>query len=1816
MCGLMQRCRGFVCWVLVLVMLLTICPYSAFAAENELALSVSVANVSETGATLTVTDNGNISGTKFAVYKVQEKSEEAPQDATGFTDFIYTWDGSSATTTLSSLEPDTEYVVYAAIAYFADGSTSSSAYTEMVSAEFTTEAEAAALSVSVANVSETGATLTVTDNGNISGTKFAVYKVQEKSEEAPDDATQFTDFIYTWDGASATTSLSNLTPGTEYVVYAAIAYFEGSGSSSAYTELVSAEFTTEAEAAPLSVSVTDIGETGATLTITDENSIAGTKFAVYKVQEKSEAAPDDATQFTDFIYTWDGTSATTSLSNLTPGTEYVVYAAIAYFDAGSAAYTELVSMAFKTSGSGGERPAESGGMSLSYRTDKDGEPTIEEFADYTEAVNKMNGLDESYSDVVLTLLGDINAESNEAFTGAIIINRTCTLDLNGFTLTVQGAPLKNVCGIFAEGDLTFTLTDSSASQEGTLVFESDYTGNAVQLGDYRWPTPEGAECDVRFVMNGGRIKAYSPASNSGQTAIGCSKFATVTVNDGDIEGFINVNGKFTLNGGSVEASCPTGVVGIVGDHPQFIMTGGSIRNTDVVTALKVKISAVQTYDGIKGDIINITGGTLSTINGSALYLVQQQGYSGNVHVGGDAELTSENGASITYNVQGMLQDEDYVNLTLDGDVLLSGGSHALEIGEDYPDHRTISVGSDVSMRYPAASIPVLPNSSFVSYPEGMVVDVTPALTETVNGVVLNTYNLARKDELGQSVGSEQVGYQYFDDLNTAIDGAAELYEAGNGSGTYSSELWSAFTAAYEAAFPILENENANQNEINYFTTQLGAAQAEMISDAENSVDLENLADGTYTVNVEVWNSPFTQLSMANGAVEPVADLTIKDGVGTITLTLKPIIQLGRWGSLMQFWTYKGTSPEEAMGNSNSHVGDSAYITEAEYPSWQRVNLNSGDITPILGEPPELPALENDIRPGSVRITLPYIGNSGDRNKVFCRVGVDMMRSLGGVGDQNCTLYIKYSALKAEQLEATLSTKASEVSLLQGGTQNIGATVTGDTGWALSYKSSNPSIATVDGDGTIHGVGEGTDCVITVTAQKSGSEPMTKTVNVKVAVAGATALQPQASGSTVTISGDTIVTNLEDVEVSHDRITVESGNSSSKVTVYMAPESVAALAASGRDVVLMAGPGRVELNLELLDAMSRGESDHDTVLTFNKVSIPTFEDENIDRNEFNAAYELTLKQNGYEVDFQSGEATVFVPWSARYGYAYYVEDGELKDVQNMTVSDDMASWSTEHFSVWALSEKSNLMEKVGIQEGVYSVPIRVRNASSPSQTSMAEEAMGEMVVADVREDEVIYTMFLRARVGDELGGEPIRGHLIEMRYYHPDDTERTDPILATVVREYQDRDMYGNIDTFPREIEVVQEGEPQSQYYIWVAVDAMGGTSQPQDALVRLDWDNALDDGGEAAREGFEDEYAIEQVIDSGDSVSRSDLEDWIDNENILLVQGRDDDLTARFDTDALEDLYDQTSSSIRFVLEEVKTSKLTDEQQETASDRPVYQLKLTSGGDDITDIGDGNVEVTFPYELDDGEIADGLVIWLMDEDSDIRSIKCSYSERNKTVSFDTTEFGVFVIGYDAEQIWENPFIDVKEEDWFYGAVKYVVQKGLFAGTSETTFEPNLAMTRGMLVTVLYRLEGTPAVTGSSTYADVAPGQYYTSAVIWATQNGIVSGYGNGYFGTNDIVSREQVATILFRYAKSKEYDTSLVKDIGGFTDSDQVASYAKRAMQWAYANGIIGGTSGTTLSPKGSATRAQVATILMRFDEKIIVPAQEKAEKEAAEAEK
>ena len=181
--------------------------------------------------------------------------------------------------------------------------------------------------------------------------------------------------------------------------------------------------------------------------------------------------------------------------------------------------------------------------------------------------------------------------------------------------------------------------------------------------------------------------------------------------------------------------------------------------------------------------------------------------------------------------------------------------------------------------------------------------------------------------------------------------------------------------------------------------------------------------------------------------------------------------------------------------------------------------------------------------------------------------------------------------------------------------------------------------------------------------------------------------------------------------------------------------------------------------------------------------------------------------------------------------------------------------------------------------------------------------------------------------------------------------------------------------------------------------------------------------------------------------------------------------------------------------------------------------------------------------------------------------------------------------------WEDPYSDVPETAWFYAAVKFVTENAIMNGTGDGKFSPNVTMSRAMLVTVLYRLEGKPDVNGDITFPDVNAGQWYSDAILWASENGIVDGYENGKFGLDDPVTREQAVAILYRYAKAKGLDVSASADLSGYTDMDDISSWALDAMKWAVAVRIIEGRTSTTTAPQGTSTRAEVATIFMRFIE-------------------
>lgn len=181
-----------------------------------------------------------------------------------------------------------------------------------------------------------------------------------------------------------------------------------------------------------------------------------------------------------------------------------------------------------------------------------------------------------------------------------------------------------------------------------------------------------------------------------------------------------------------------------------------------------------------------------------------------------------------------------------------------------------------------------------------------------------------------------------------------------------------------------------------------------------------------------------------------------------------------------------------------------------------------------------------------------------------------------------------------------------------------------------------------------------------------------------------------------------------------------------------------------------------------------------------------------------------------------------------------------------------------------------------------------------------------------------------------------------------------------------------------------------------------------------------------------------------------------------------------------------------------------------------------------------------------------------------------------------------------------PFGDVKTADWFYNDVKYVYEKGMMAGTAADVFAPNATTTRAMIVTILYRLEGSPAVTGTSAFVDVPAGQWYTDAVNWAAANQIVKGTSATAFAPNDSITREQMAAILYRYAQYKGYDVTKKADLSGYSDNGQVSAYAKDALAWANAAKLINGVTNTTLAPQGNATRAQVSAILHRFCDGVV----------------
>jgi len=323
--------------------------------------------------------------------------------------------------------------------------------------------------------------------------------------------------------------------------------------------------------------------------------------------------------------------------------------------------------------------------------------------------------------------------------------------------------------------------------------------------------------------------------------------------------------------------------------------------------------------------------------------------------------------------------------------------------------------------------------------------------------------------------------------------------------------------------------------------------------------------------------------------------------------------------------------------------------------------------------------------------------------------------------------------------------------------------------------------------------------------------------------------------------------------------------------------------------------------------------------------------------------------------------------------------------------------------------------------------------------------------------------------------------------------------------------------------------------------------------------------------------------------------------------------TMTFDSSALRSIAAQSGANenVVFDVRSLTADGLSEAQRDIVEGNPAFQFTITAGNNDISDFGDGSVTVILPYALIEGEDASLLSVFNLTYDNTlIEMAGARYNSDLEGFVFTTNRFSLFFIGISDIAVplaalqesspdvsWSEPFTDVNETDWFYDAVGFMVTNELMSGTGVEQFSPDMNLTRAMIVTILWRLEGSPIAANNSNFNDVANNRWYSSAVAWASTNGIVNGYGNGLFGSNDNVTREQIAVILQNYAQFRgenAFGGPLALD---FADADSVSPWARESMEWANVNGLITGRTLTTLAPNGTATRAESAAILQRFIE-------------------
>ncbi len=322
--------------------------------------------------------------------------------------------------------------------------------------------------------------------------------------------------------------------------------------------------------------------------------------------------------------------------------------------------------------------------------------------------------------------------------------------------------------------------------------------------------------------------------------------------------------------------------------------------------------------------------------------------------------------------------------------------------------------------------------------------------------------------------------------------------------------------------------------------------------------------------------------------------------------------------------------------------------------------------------------------------------------------------------------------------------------------------------------------------------------------------------------------------------------------------------------------------------------------------------------------------------------------------------------------------------------------------------------------------------------------------------------------------------------------------------------------------------------------------------------------------------------------------------------------TVFFDKTATQEISDQAKgNTVELVVDDIKEVSLNAVQKEAVQKLDIARIidaYLVSGGTKLCTEGNGGfnggkAKVILPYELKSGSTAANYSVYYVAEDGTLEKLNAKYDTALKAFVFDIEHFSNYVVAYDENACPQDEtcvyakFTDADTKAWYHDGVHFCVENGYMQGISKDKFAPSGTLSRAMIVTMLWRLEGEPVVNYAMSFKDVPAGEWYTEAIRWAQSTGVVEGYSAEAFGPDDPISREQMATILYRFAKNHKINVANANKLVGFTDVNKISTWALDAMKWANAVGLVQGRTTTTLVPEVSITRAEAATMVQRYCE-------------------